>query len=133
MSQTLIISDALFSRLEEAAHRRGLDNIEQLLETWPGTPEDLARFQVLARRWKHETADLSNIAKKAMHSAYQEIIGMGQAALPLLLAELKREPDDWFWALHAITGANPVPMESRGNLQIMVEAWRQWGSVRGYL
>jgi len=57
---------------------------------------------------------------------------MGKAALPLLLAELRHEPDDWFWALHAITGANPVPAESRGNLQVMAEAWLQWGLDQGY-
>lgn len=52
---------------------------------------------------------------------------MGEGAVPLLLAELRREPDDWFWALHAITGANPVPAASRGDLRAMTEAWLQWG------
>lgn len=32
MSQTLTISDALYSRLEAAARRRGLSSVEQLLE-----------------------------------------------------------------------------------------------------
>lgn len=132
MSQTLTISDELFSRLEAAARRRGLNNVEQLLETWQGTEEDLARFQRLAQRWKLETAHVSNISKKAMHPAYQEIIGMGKSAIPLLVAELKREPDDWFWALHAISGANPVPQENRGNLRVMADAWIQWGSNQGY-
>ena len=67
-----------------------------------------------------------------MHPAYQEIIGMGERAVPLLLAELRREPDDWFWALHAITGANPVPAASRGNARTMAEAWLRWGAENGY-
>src|SRR5688572_18926849 len=108
MSQTLTISDQLLAGLEAAARRRGLDSVEQLLETWEASEAEVARFHALAERWKKETAHHSNIAKRAMHPAYQEIVGMGQSVVPLLLAELRREPDDWFWALHAITGADPV-------------------------
>jgi hypothetical protein len=132
MSQTLTISDALYSRLEAAARKRGLTNVEQLLETLPVADEDAVRFHVLAQRWKTETSHHSNISKRALHPAYQEIIGMGKAAIPLVLAELRREPDDWFWALHAITGANPVPPESRGNLRLMTDAWLQWGLAQGF-
>src|SRR5438128_6698242 len=105
MSQTLTISEELLVRLEAAARRRGLSSVEQLLETWQATEEELAQFHSLAQQWKDETAHLSNIAKKAMHPAYQEIIAMGKGVIPLLLAELKREPNDWFWALHALTRA----------------------------
>ena len=132
MSQTLTISDGLFFRLQAAARRRGLDSVERLLETWPGTTEDLTRFQGLAHLWKKETAHVSNVAKKALHPAYQEIIGMGKSAIPYLLEELNREPDDWFWALHAITGANPVPPQSSGNVRAMADAWLQWGVEQGY-
>jgi hypothetical protein len=106
--------------------------VEQLLETLPTADDDASRFQSLAQRWKNDTAHLSNIGKKALHPAYQEIIGMGKAAVPLLLAELRREPDDWFWALHAITRAQPVPATSRGNLREMADAWLQWGLAQGY-
>jgi hypothetical protein len=131
MSQTLTISDELLARLQTAARRRGLDSVEQLLETWQASEEELARFYTLAEQWKKDTAHQSNIAKRALHPGYQEIIGMGERVIPLLLAELRREPDDWFWALHAITGANPVPEASRGNLRAMAEAWCQWGLGKG--
>jgi hypothetical protein len=123
--------DDLYSRLQDAARRRGLGNVEQLLETLPTADDDAGRFQSLAQRWKKDTAHVSNIGKKALHPAYQEIIGMGKAAVPLLLAELRREPDDWFWALHAFTGARPVPAECRGNLKAMADAWLQWGLTLG--
>ncbi len=132
MSRTLTVSDDLYSRLTAAARRHGLNSVEQFLETWHGSDDDLARFQGLVQQWKKETAHVSNIGKRALHPAYQEIIGMGKAVVPLLLAELKREPDDWFWALHAICGANPVPPESRGNLREMTAAWLKWGSEQGY-
>ena len=57
---------------------------------------------------------------------------MGKAAVPLLLAELQREPDDWFWALHAITGAELVPEQSRGKIHEMADAWLTWGRQHGY-
>jgi hypothetical protein len=132
MSQTLTISESLLARLETAARRRGLASVEQLLEKWQASEEELAQFDALAERWRKETAHDSNMAKRALHPAYQEIIGMGECAVPLLLAELQREPDDWFWALHAITGANPVPQASRGNLQAMADAWLRWGVEKGY-
>ena len=93
MSQTLTISDQLLARLEAAARRRGLNSVEQLLETWQASEEERTRFHTLAEQWKKETAHQSNVAKRAMHPAYQQIIGMGPEVVPLLLRELEREPD----------------------------------------
>ncbi len=72
------------------------------------------RFQELARQWKDETLVLSSITAMATHPAYQQIIGMGKDAVPLILAELKQQPAHWFWALRAITGEDPVPPQDRG-------------------
>lgn len=132
MSQTLTISDALYARLEAAAQRKGLGNVEQLLENLSALEIDSNHFQDLVRQWKKDTAHVSNIGKRALHPAYLEIIGMGKAVVPFLLAELKREPDDWFWALHAITGAKPVTPEARGYLKEMTDAWLKWGLDQGY-
>lgn len=90
-----------------------------------------ARFYVLADRWRRETRHLSSIPMRAMHFAYQQIIGMGDKALPLILRELAREPDDWFWALHAITGADPVPEQDRGIPEKMAQAWLRYGQEHG--
>ena len=72
------------------------------------------------------------MAKKAVHPAYQGIIGLGDAALPWILEELKKEPRDWFWALTAITGENPIPESSAGKVEEMAEAWLRWGREQGY-
>ena len=45
---------------------------------------------------------LSEPTKKLKHPAYQQIISMGEAALPLILRELERNKDHWFLALMAI-------------------------------
>ena len=65
------------------------------------------RFARLASQWHAETAHLSSTSQMAMHPAYQEIIGMGWAAVPLILADLMQNRGHWFWALRAITGDKP--------------------------
>jgi hypothetical protein len=68
----------------------------------------------------------------AMLRPYQKIIGMGMAAVPLILEELQREPDQWFWALEVITDENPVPPEAAGRVRLMADAWIEWGKRHGW-
>jgi hypothetical protein len=91
------------------------------------------RFQELADRWREETEFHSAASALFMHPAYQEIIGLGPAVLPLLLADLEKTHDHWFWALRAITGENPVPAEERGKVERMAEHWVNWGREHGLL
>lgn len=65
----------------------------------------------------------------AMLRPYQRIIGMGLPVVPLILEELAREPDQWFWALEAITEQNPVPVEDKGKMPLMAQAWINWGKL----
>jgi hypothetical protein len=95
-------------------------------------PVDLGdEFQRLAAEWKSKARLLSNSAQIAMLRPYQRIIGLGTPALPLILAEMAREPDHWFWALESITGENPVPPAAAGNVPAMTQAWLAWGQERG--
>ncbi len=92
-----------------------------------------ARFRSLAKRWKKDTELDSSITRMIRHSAYQEIIGMGEQVVPLLLDELRREPDFWFAALQKITGVDPVPKASAGKINEMTKAWIDWGRDKGLL
>ena len=85
------------------------------------------RFSALKEEWTRETAPLSSVTDIVLHPAYQRIIGMGHAALPLILSDLVRQPDHWFWALRAITGEDPVPTEDAGDLRRMRDAWVRLG------
>lgn len=92
------------------------------------------RFKKLAKAWKSETELISKLTKRVMHPAYQKIIGMGEAALPFIFTDLAENgPDDWFWALTAITDENPITEGIAGNMSAMTEAWLQWGRNAGYL
>lgn len=89
-------------------------------------------FYALAQQWKRECTRGADISEMAMHPSYQRIIGMGPDVVPLLLKELEREPEHWFWALYSITGVNPVPPEGEGKLKEMAKAWVDWGKRQGY-
>ena len=89
-------------------------------------------FLELVEQWRRETGMLSVTSKISIHPAYQRIIGIGQPVVPLIMRELEREPDHWFWALSAITGANPVKPEQRGSLSHLAQAWIEWGKANGY-
>jgi len=88
-------------------------------------------FETLKHVWKEETGHHSSLHDKAIHRAYQRIIGMGPAVLPLIFRSMKAEPDHWFWALHAITGADPVPAEERGRVDAMTQRWLHWAHEQG--
>ena len=63
--------------------------------------------------------------------AYQQIIGMGAEALPFIFRELQKEPDHWFWALHAITGENPVSKNAAGDLKAMTSTGLNGHGITG--
>ncbi len=89
-------------------------------------------FLALARDWREERGPTSSTTQMALGPSYQRIIGLGPAAVPLILRELEREPDQWFWALKAITGEDPVPAASRGKVGEMARLWVAWGRQQGY-
>jgi hypothetical protein len=96
--------------------------------TTTGPTDIRARFHRLSSEWKAKSRHMSNTAQMAMLEPYQRIIGMGWDAVPLILEELKREPDYWFWALTAITEEDPVNESAAGKLDLMTRAWIDWGA-----
>lgn len=91
------------------------------------------RFRELVQAWKADIGPLSSATQMAMHPAYQRIIGLGLEAVPLILRELRRDPDHWFWALKAITGVDPVESRQRGRVREMARAWLRWGEEQEML
>jgi hypothetical protein len=91
-----------------------------------------ATFTALANQWHEENRGVSSTNQMCMHPAYQQIIGMGEPVIPLLLRELEKNSGCWFWALKSISREDPVSPESRGNTKEMTQAWLEWGKQRGY-
>ena len=96
-------------------------------------PPDTGQFEKLADRWEKETALLSNSSKAAEHPTYQEIIRMGQPAVPLILKRMQSRGGHWFQALRQITGSDPVNPKDRGDVAAMQKSWLDWGKRNGAL
>ena len=90
-------------------------------------------FEAHASEWKRDTAHLSDPSMIAEHHAYQNIIGMGEEAIPLILRDMEESPSLWFSALRSITGESPVRPEDRGDIDAMTAAWLDWGRRRRYI
>jgi hypothetical protein len=98
----------------------------------PSTETIEQRFRRLESVWNAETAYLSSYPDIVGHPAFQEIIRMGTAVVPLMLRDLEERPRLWVWALPEITGANPVPVADAGHIARMSEAWLCWGRENGF-
>lgn len=92
-----------------------------------------ALVEMAAGKWKEDTAGFSSITKKTRHPSYAFIIMLGAPALTPLLQKLGRELDHWFPALRRISGEDPVPLQHRGNMHEMREAWLDWGRRKGLI
>jgi hypothetical protein len=90
-----------------------------------------AKFDSLAAEWRTDTQFYSSVTDMVLHPAYQQIIGQGDAVVPFILRELKKGPDHWYWALGAITQANPAQDAPAGDIGAICNAWLDWGERRG--
>ncbi len=104
------------------------------MATAPQQKETLEqRVTRLLNQWRDETAYISSSTQINSHPAYQEIIALGPAVLPLLFRDLEQTYDGHLSkALATITKAHPVPEEDRGKIRKVAEAWLRWAKENGY-
>jgi hypothetical protein len=88
------------------------------------------RFHKLLRRWRADTAYVSSATEMFNHPAFAQIVRMGKQVVPLIIAELRMQPDWLVGALVRITGENPVPEADRGDVYAMANAWVEWHNRR---
>ena len=130
--------DRLLASLEglQNDNARLMQKIEEL-RTFLGVRDSEAgleeRFARLVAQWKSTRGHSSKLQEMALNPSYQQIIGLGEPVVPLLLEEMRERPDQWDWALRAITGADPVPRDAWGRLNEIAAAWVAWGQEKGYL
>jgi hypothetical protein len=111
-----------------------IDAVDQVATKQVALPDLVeAEFGQHEAKWKDDTQYISSLTEKYLHPSYARIIGLGWPAASLILQSLGREPDDWFYALRAITGADPVPSDAAGDMPRMTAAWLDWGKRQGLL
>ena len=89
------------------------------------------KFTLLAEQWLKDTRIGSDASAIVEHAAYQEIIHLGIAVIPLILERLQRNHEHWFVALAAITGEDAAA--GMTSVTHAAEAWIAWGRRRGYI
>ena len=106
----------------------------------PAVPVEVAadatletEFQTLVGRWREETLGHWNAAIILAHPAHQQIVEMGEDALPLIFADLAAGGGHWWRALRTITGTSPISEEDMGRSSKMRAAWLHWAREHGYL
>src|SRR5438105_2382026 len=62
-------------------------------QSLPLTVTSQRRFRCLVQKWKRAQVFTSSTSQMVLDPAYQEIIGIGGPAVPLLLRELETDPD----------------------------------------
>jgi len=88
-------------------------------------------FDRLVKQWASETSFHSSLGEVFTNDAYQRIMAMGRDALPWILAELKRKPGHWFYALEKIVGTDiPEGATTFGEARA---AWLDWGRNSNYI
>ena len=137
----MTIKERLLQELEQISESQFptilnfLHNLKQQnLSSTPIAAQELeVTFNHLVQQWQTETRFLSSTHQMVLHPAYQQIIGMGEAVVPLLLRELEKKSGRWFWALKSITREDPVSPDTRGRTQEMIKVWLDWGRAKGQL
>lgn len=130
MSRPLAVFDRLMkltiSDLPAPSLNLTLDPLVDLPPGWSIPSRDAVAtiFDDLAERWIAETEYQSSLVRIFNHPIYQQIIGLGPAAIPCLLERLVVEPDRWLIALSAITRTDPVP--DGATPEEAVRVWLDW-------
>jgi len=105
----------------------------------PDWAEDWIRYNELATEWKKTRATWRSFSGDLMRDEnYSQIVGMGPPVIKFILWDMQAEIDsgrvtDWFYALWAITGENPIPTEAQGKPIEAAKAWIEWGRRTGLI
>jgi hypothetical protein len=111
-----------------------LDPSQNIAVLRPYAPDRVTtEFKKHEKRWLSQTRHISSPIDKYLHPSYARIIGLGWAVVPHILRSLKRQPNDWFYALRAVTGENPVPASAAGDVRRMANIWIAWGEAEGLI
>jgi hypothetical protein len=109
-------------------------DLERLVREDASTPR--ARFEALVTQWRRETGGWSNPHRIVTHPCYRAIVAMSWEAVPLVLDDLRHNPDPDFWgpALCQITGESVMlAPEQRGRLDTVARAWLSLAAKKGWL
>lgn len=92
----------------------------------PSTYSFSQEFEDAVSKWRAETAHLSLMNDKMSNDHFTKIVDWGWKAVPLIIEEIRSNPDLLFVTLHLITGENPTVGVPAGDMRGMIAAWLTW-------
>lgn len=92
------------------------------LRNWP----DRTTFKANYAQWLEDSLFDSLPDRMRRHESYHAIVAQGDRVIPLIAAELRKNPSFLFLALEDITEEDPVPEEALGDLRATTAAWLTW-------
>jgi hypothetical protein len=92
----------------------------------PSGPDFVARFYSFKNEWRRQTLFSSSLNEMVDVLPMQQIIGMGFAAVPLIIEDIKVDPGFLYLALPQIFGVDPIPDCLNGDPFAICEAWIEW-------
>lgn len=123
--EVVLLSDSWFPVPEREPDPDPAENVEaRVNEVIPLASR--ARFAAALARWQDDISFDSFPADMKEHESFSEIIEQGYEVVPLIAAQLRREPSFLFLALEAIFGEDPVPEDAYGNVRTVSAAWLEW-------
>lgn len=87
---------------------------------------DRDQFDEAYMQWLEDSAVDSLPQHMRAHASYAAIVALGDSAIPVIAAELRKQPSFLFLALEDIIGEDPIPEEAQGNLYATIETWLAW-------
>ena len=88
-------------------------------------------FNALVAQWKEDTFACSSLTKQFGHPAYMRIMALGKQGIPLVLREMRKSQDDWFYALKFMAGEDAA--KGVKDFDAAKAAWTQWGYQHNYI
>lgn len=122
----------IFVASDNVASRRALEpmHLEKALDAlFRMHFEEASSALISDTEWASSLSDITQ------HTKFSEIVSMGEHALRIMLQRMKGGEShlQWFPALKRIAGEDPVPVEVRGKITPMTNAWVGWGNEKGLL
>ena len=89
------------------------------------TPRSTTSERNFERRGRPETAAYPSVRdNRVVHQASQRIVGLGPRVVPLIIEQLRRDVDHWFWALAMIVGHDAAP--AARTVDEAAKGWVEW-------
>lgn len=94
-----------------------------------------ANFEAKTREWFEDTQWQSSIASMCAHHQFNNLVGMGEPILPLILEKMAAGDlhVHWFPLLKTISREDPVPLHARGFITEMANSWLSWGKQKNLI